>query len=59
MPVLSVSHFHKSIIELVTDSKRECRVKVLIVVLVCMVVIKLRGGFGIVVLRSSSRVGRN
>ena len=31
--VLSVSRFHNSIIELVTDSKRECRMEVLLVVL--------------------------
>ena len=57
--VLSVSPFHNSIIHLVTDFERQCRMEVLLVVLVCMVVIQLRGGVGIVVLQSSPMVGRN
>ena len=57
--VLSASHFHKSIIELVTESEKECCVEVLLAILVCMVVIQLRGGVGIVVLRSSPMVGRS
>ena len=57
--LLSVSPFHKSIIELVTYPERECRVEFLLVVLVCMVVIQLGGGVGIIVLWSSPMVGRN
>ena len=57
--VLSGSYFHKSIIELVTESERECCAEVLLAIIVCMVVIQLMGGVGIVVLRSSPIVGRS
>ena len=57
--MLSVSLFYKSIIELATDSRRECRIEVLLVVLVCMVVIQLGGGVELVVVLLSSMVGRS
>ena len=56
--MLSVSLFYKSIIELVTELRRECHVEVLLDVLVCMVVIHLKGGVELVVALLSSMVGR-
>ena len=56
---LIVSLFHKSTIDIVTDFEREFHMEALCVVLVCMVVIYLEGGFELAVALLSSIARRN
>ena len=57
--MLIVSHFHKFIIDLFTDSERELHMEYLRGVLVCMAMIHLEGGFEQAMALLSSIVGRN
>ena len=57
--MLIVSLFHKFIFDLVTDSEREFCMESSRGVLVCMVVIHLKGGVELAIALLSSIVGRN